>query len=201
MLKLPIIERNGVLMKYTGDLSHLISILILLHKMHQTNVCPSSPESTFPRLSILTRMQHSVLFRHILQIPSPLPNSLHNALPRPLLDLRRQRLQHNLQAPLPRLLRLHHLPNDHSLQAYARPESRYLPRAISPRRLSRPRRDLPLLLHTLRNPLGFLHLARKCSHSPTAVFAAEDRLGGDNHDALSLCAGELPRVVYPELDL
>jgi hypothetical protein len=136
-------------MKCTGDLSHLISILILLHKMHQTNVCPSSPESTFPRFSILTRMQHPVLFRHILQIPSPVSNSLRNALSRPLLDLRRQRLQHNLQAPLPRLLRLHNLPDDNSLQAHARPQPRYLPRAIPPRRLSRPRRDLPLLLHTL----------------------------------------------------
>lgn len=154
-----------------------------------------------PRVSILTRMQHSVLFRHILQIPSPLPNSLRNALPRPLLDLRRQRLQHNLQAPLPRLLRLHNLPDDHSLQAHARPEPRHLPRAIPSRGFSRPRRNLPLLLHSLRNPLGILHLVGKCSYSPTAVFAAEDRRGGDNHDALSVCVGELSRVVYPELDL
>ena len=138
---------------------------------------------------------------HIIQIASPLPDRLYNPLPRSLLDLWRQRLQHHLQAALPRLIRVYNLPDDNSLQTHPRPEPRHLPRAIPARWLSRPRHPLPLQMDTLRNNLGLFNLARISRYSPTIVSAAKDRRGGDHNDTLSVCFGELPRPLYSELDL
>jgi hypothetical protein len=141
------------------------------------------------------------LLWHIIQIASPLPNRLYNPLRRSLLDLRRQRLQHRLQAALPRLIRVYNLPNDNSLQTHPRPEPRHLPRTIPARWLSRPRHPFPLQMDSLGNGLGLFNLARISRYSPTIVSAAKDRRGGDHNDALSVCFGELPRPLYSELDL
>jgi hypothetical protein len=138
---------------------------------------------------------------HILQITSLIPNRLHNPLPGPLLDLRRQPLQHCLQAALPRLLRLHHLPHDHEIQAHPRPEPRHLPGAIPARRLRRARHPLPLQMDLLRDNLGLLNLARVRRDPTTTVPAAEDWRGRDDYDSLPVRARELPGVVHPELDL
>jgi len=167
----------------------------------------TSPPNTLPipERKVITRRKltkpTTVLLRHILQIASAIPNRLHNALPGPVLDVRRQRLQHRLQAALPRFLRVHHLPDDHEIQTNPRPKHRHLPRTMAARRVRRARRPVPLQMDLLRDNVGLLDLARVRRDPATAIPAATDRRGGDDYDALPLCVGELSRAVYPELDL
>ena len=167
----------------------------------------TSPPNTLPipGPALITRRKltksTTVMLGHILQIASAVPNRLHNALPRPILDLRRQPLQHRLQAPLPGFLRVYYLPNDHKIQAHARPKHRHLSRPMASRRLRRARHLVPVQMDLLRDNVGILDLARIRRHPAATIPATENRRGGDDYHALPVCVGELSRAVYPELDL
>jgi len=143
----------------------------------------------------------SVLRGHILQVSSPLLRRLRYSLLRYLLDLRRQRLQHHIQDPVPRLFRVHNLPYDHRLQANPRSKPRYLQSTILTWWLLGSRSHMAILLHTLRNHLGLQYLARKCGNHATIIDAAKNWRSRDHYGELSVCVGHLQGAVYPELDL
>lgn len=144
---------------------------------------------------------HSVLRRYIVQIASSLPVCLCHAVSRSLLDLHRQLIQYHLQAPFPRFLRLHDLPNDNSLQAHPRPKHRHVPGTIPSGGLSITLLNIPLRLHTFRNPLGLQYLARVGRHPPPALLVAKNRRGRDHHNSLPVCVGNVQSALYTKLDL
>jgi hypothetical protein len=118
---------------------------------------------------------------------------------RPLLN--RKRVQHCLQDPLHRLARLHHLPHDDSLQADQRSEHRHLSHTVSVGRRGGAGGPLSLPVQRVGDPMGLQHLARVRRDPATTLHAAADGRGRDDHHALSVRAGAVPRALHPQLDL
>jgi hypothetical protein len=110
-------------------------------------------------------------------------------------------LQYHFQSRLPRLLQLCHLPHAQRLQTHARPQPRHLQSRVSARWLSTTRDSISIQVHASRSIVGILDLVGSGSYLAAAVYAAENRRGGDYYNALPLCVGSLSSAVYPELDL
>lgn len=64
---------------YTADLSHLVSILILLQKMKSSSVRASALRAI--RRKPLAKASPTERIRHILQVSGPLPSSVRNSIP------------------------------------------------------------------------------------------------------------------------
>lgn len=49
--------------------------------------------------------------------------------------------------------------------------------------------------------MGIQYLVRECRDSSATVLAAKNGRGGDDHNTLSVCIGQLQGTLYSELDL
>ena len=71
------LKNKWLIISLIGDLSHLISILILLHKMKTTSVCRITTPAVLSQCLTVSREER---LGHLLQITSSLPHSLRDTI-------------------------------------------------------------------------------------------------------------------------
>lgn len=133
-----------------ADLSHLLSIFILLHKMKTSSVCRPRHCFEFPDLcdenwERVIPLTERFLYSHARAYPSSHKLSISSSMPRdisvfphptftaatvpsnaarcrPLLEFRRISMEHHVQDCFHCFLRLHPLPHAERLQTHPRPK-------------------------------------------------------------------------------